>query len=103
MPSLTSASTTGPGLAQDFGTVQDRLQMTVSVTGSAASLTVQLEGSMDNSIWRTLGATTSTIGGVVPVSGAGSRYARANVTALAPTSPGATVSVTAVVSATGPN
>lgn len=103
MPTLTAATTTGPGLTQDFGTVQDRMVMTTTVAGNAAGLTVNLEGSLDGTTWRLLGTTQSTTGNAVAVYGAGSRYARANITALIPTAVGSTVSVTAVIASLGPN
>lgn len=102
MASLNGATAPGPGTATDFVRVRKQFRMAVSITGNAASVLVNLEGSVDGSTWTTLVSSTNTVGESVLSLDGEVRFVRANLVAIA-TAPGGTApAVTAAISAAGP-
>lgn len=81
--SLNAVTTTGAGTVVDLGVVRSTHTLQTTVTGTPATVTVNLEGSLAAAgPWATLVASTSTSGDVQTVSGKAVRYVRANLAAL---------------------
>jgi hypothetical protein len=94
--SLTAVSATGPGTALDGLCVRTNAVMAVTISAGVSAGSVQLQGSLDNQNWFSLGSavstTTASTTTAVTVTNALARFVRANV-ATAITGGTVTVSV----------
>lgn len=94
IPPVTPAAV-GTGLntaVADFVTARVNSVMQVSATtGSPASLSIQLQGSMDNVNWYSIGSAVTSVGAQVTTTNIGFRFLRAAVTLTGGTNPTATV------------
>lgn len=80
--SLNAVTAPGAGSVTDLGVVRSVHSMQTSVTGSPSAATVNLEGSLNGTLWATLATSTSTTSDVQTASGKAVRYVRANLTTL---------------------
>lgn len=81
--SLSAATSIGAGTVTDLGVVRSVHTMQTVVTGSPASVAVNLEGSLAAAgPWVTLASSTSTTGDIQTASGKAVRYVRANLATL---------------------
>jgi hypothetical protein len=82
LTSLSAVSATGGGTALDGGVVRQNAVMVVTASAGTTAGSVQLQGSLDNTNWYSLGSAVSTTTAAttqVTVTTAFSRYVRANV------------------------
>lgn len=93
LKSLDAVTSTGAGSVLDLGGIANTFQVVVSGTGFAtsnpfSSYTVELQGSLDGTIWYSLGTTQTASTGDsrlgLTTSGYLARYIRANLVQLVP-------------------
>lgn len=108
LKSLDAVTSTGAGSVLDLGGIASTFQVVVSGTGFAtsnplSSYTVELQGSLDGTIWYSVGASQTASTGDprfgVTTSGYLARYIRANLIQLVPG--GGSPVITAVIAVGG--
>jgi hypothetical protein len=100
LKSLSAATGTGAGAAQNWGAVRSNHALQVNLTGAPSAVNVNLEGSLDGVNWTTIGAWAiaggQTTGQTVWFTGKAAIFTRANLSTL---TGGTTPTVSAIIGA----